>query len=304
MNNPIPLLLTLPTNIVIFVLGMANVELNVITSGNIPWGVKREIENTFRDCYRRFGSKVPYKVEVHIVNRAADMHALLKEEKLRRGITTSGDEEFICSHDAWRGYPRVICCLERLNALNKLARVGAVRHEAAHTALHGSLEYYIFRMPEECQHTAAIKGLDSSVLDQALYFVSVAVKDFEATKFLVQHDFIGCQFAFALEWLQPSEQDKSAWKLAQANRRAKFIFLTALLKPTLFAHPLLALPRSKKISLEHQVQLARKVEELLEYLGTAEQNRLLQVTSMIAEDSTNDTHRNVDFAMCQAMNLA
>jgi len=283
---------------------MATVELNIITSGNIPWSLKRDIENVFRDCYRRFGSRVPYKVEIHVVDSESNMRALLKEDKLRLGITTSGDEEFICSHDAWRGYPRVICCLEKLAKLNKLARLGAIRHEVAHSALHGSLEYYIFRIPEDCRHTAAIKGLDSPVLDQALYYVSVAVKDFEATRFLVQHDFIDCQFTFALEWLQPSEQDKSTWKLAQTNRQAKFIYLATLLKPTLFAHPLLALPRSKKISLEHQVQLARRVEELLEHLGSAEQNRLLQVTNMIVEDATEDTHRNVDSALHQAMNLA
>lgn len=283
---------------------MATIELNIITSGNIPWSFKKEIENTFRDCYRRFVPRVPYKVEIHVVDREPNMRALLKEDKLRLGITTSGDEEFICSHDAWRGYPRVICCLEKLAKLNKLARLGAIRHEAAHSALHGSLEYYIFRIPDDCRHTAAIKGLDSPVLDQALYYVSVAVKDFEVTRFLVQHDFIGCQFTFALEWLRPSEQDKSTWKLAQTNRQAKFIYLTTLLKPTLFAHPLLALPRSKKISLEHQVQLARRVEELLEHLGSAEQNRLLQVTNMIVEDATEDTHRNVDSALRQAMNLA
>lgn len=283
---------------------MATVELNIITSGGIPWSFKKEIESTFRDCYRRFGSRVPYKVEIHVVDSESNMRALLKEDKLRLGITTSGDEEFICSHDAWRGYPRVICCLEKLAKLNKLARLGAVRHVVAHSAIHGSLEYYIFRIPDDCRHTAVIKGLDSPVLDQALYYVSVAVKDFEATRFLVQHDFIDSQFAFALEWVQPSEQDKSTWKLAQTNRQAKFIYLTTLLKPTLFAHPLLALPRSKKISLEHQVQLARRVEELLEHLGSAEQNRLLQVTNMIVEDATEDTHRNVDSALHQAMNLA
>ncbi len=283
---------------------MATVELNIITSGNIPWGYKKEIENTFRDCYRRFGSRVPYRVDIHVVDRESNMRALLKEDKLRLGIATGGDEEFICSHDAWRGYPRVICCLEKLAKLSKMARLGAIRHEAAHSATHGSLEYYIFRIPEDCRHTAAIKGLDSPVLDQALYFVSVAVKDFEATRFLVQHDFIGCQFAFALEWLQPSEQDKSAWKLAQTNRQTKFIYLTALLKSALFAHPLLALPRSKKISLEHQVLLARRMEEMLEYLGSAEQNRLLQVANMIVEYATEDTHRNVDSALRQAMNLA
>jgi hypothetical protein len=283
---------------------MATVEINVITSGNIPWSFKRDIQNIFRDCYRRFGSRIPYKVEIHLVDREANMRALLKEDKLRLGITTGGDEEFICSHDAWRGYPRVICSLDRLTKLNKLGRLGAIRHEAAHSALHGSLEYYIFRIPDECRHTAAIKALEPTVLDQALYYVSVAVKDFEATRLLVQHDFIDCQFNFALEWLKPSEQDKSAWKLAQTNRQAKFIYLTTLLKPMLFAHPLLALPRSKNISLENQVQLARRVEEMLEHLGTTEQNRLLQVTSVIAEEATEDTHKNVDIAMCQAMNLA
>jgi hypothetical protein len=283
---------------------MATVELNIITSGNIPWGYKKEIENTFRDCYRRFGSRVPYRVGIHIVDRESNMRALLKEDKLRLGIATGGDEEFICSHDAWRGYPRVICCLEKLAELSKMARLGAIRHEAAHSALHGSLEYYIFRIPEDCRSTAAIKGLDSSVLDQALYFVSVAVKDFEATRFLVQHDFVGCQFAFALEWLQPSEQEKLVWKSAQTNRQTKFIYLTALLKPALFAHPLLAMPRSKKISLEHQVLLARRMEEMLEYLGSAEQNKLLQVANMIVEYATEDTHQNVDSALRQAMNLA
>jgi len=284
---------------------MATVELNVITSGNIPWGLKRDIENIFRDCYRRFGSRVPYKVEIHVVDREGNMRALLKEDKLRLGITTGGDEEFICSHDAWRGYPRVICCVEKLAKLNRLARPGAIRHEAAHSAIHGSLEYYIFRIPDDCRHTATIKALDSAVLDQALYYVSVAVKDFEATKFLIQHDFIRCQLAFALDWLQPSERDKSDWKLVQTNRQTKFIYLTTLLKPILFAHPLLALPRSSKgVSLEHQVQLARRVEELLEHLGSAEQNKLLQVANMIAEDATEDTHKNVDSAMRHAMNLA
>ena len=283
---------------------MVKVELNVITRGRIPWGVKREVTSALRDCYRRFGSRVPYKVEVHIVDREATMRDFLKEEKFKLGITTSGDEKFICSHDAWRGYPRIIICFEKLAKLNRLAGLGAVRHEAAHSVLHGSLEYYIFRIPEDCRHTAMIKGIDLAVLEQALYYLSVAVKDFEATRFLIQHDFINCQFAFALEWLQPSEQDKSAWKLAQANRQAKFIYQMVLLKPTLFAHPLLSLPRSKKISLEHQVQLGRMVEELLEHFGNSERNRLLQVTNMIVEGLTEDTHKNVDFALHEAMSLA
>jgi hypothetical protein len=284
---------------------MATIEISVITSGNIPWSYKRDVENIFRDCYRKFeSSRIPYKVEIHLVDREANMRALLKEDRLRLGMSAGGDDDFVCSHDAWRGYPRIICSLDRLIKLNKAARLGAIRREAAHSVLHGSMEYYIFRIPDECRHTAAIKALDPPVLDQVLYHVSVAVKDFEATKFLVQHDFIDCQFALALEWIKPSEEDRSTWKQAQTNREAKFIYLAALLRPMLFVHPLLALPRTKNISLESQVQLARRVEEILENLGGTEQNRLLQVTNMIAEQATEDTHRNVDIAMCQTMNLA
>lgn len=283
---------------------MADVQLNVVTSGSVTWVTKREIENTFRDCYRKFRIRLPYRVDVHIVDTEANVQTLLKEEKLRMGVTTSGDEEYICYHDAWRGYPRIICCLERLAALSKQAKLGALRHEAAHSALHGSLEYYIFKIPEECRHTIAVKGLDASVLEQVLYFVSVAVKDFEATRFLVQRGFIECQFAFALEWIRPSEEDKATWKAAQSNRRARFIYLAALLKPVLFAHPLLALPKSKKVPLEHQVLLARRVEEMLEYLGTAERNRFLQVANLMVEELSADTHKNVDIALQQAMNLA
>ena len=296
--------MTLLTNIVIFVVTrMATVEISIITSGNIPWNFKRDVENIFRDCYRRFGSGIPYKVEIHVVDKEANMRALLKEDRLRLGMSGGGDDEFVCSHDAWRGYPRVICSLDRLTKLNKLARLGAIRREAAHSVLHGSMEFYIFRIPDECRHTATIKALEPQVLDQALYYVSVAVKDFEATRLLVQHNFIDCQFNYALEWMKPSEQDKSTWKTAQTNRQSKFIYLTTLLRPMLFAHPLLALPRAKNISLENQVQLARRVEQMLEHLGTTEQNRLLQVTSVIAEEATEDTHKNVDIAMCQTMNL-
>jgi hypothetical protein len=50
------------------------------------------------------------------------MQDLLREENFRLGISSSGDEEFICSHDAWRSYPRIIFCLERLTKLNRMTR--------------------------------------------------------------------------------------------------------------------------------------------------------------------------------------
>ena len=283
---------------------MVSVELSIITKGHIPGGIKREAESVLRDCYRRFGSNTPYMVEVQIVDRETTMRDFLKEEKFRLGITATGEEEFACSHDVWRGYPRIIICYDRLAQLNKLARAGAMRHQAAHSVLHGSLEYSIFSVPDDCRRIAVIKGLDAPVLSQVLHYLSVAVKDFEATRFLVKHDYINCQVAFSLELFQTSEEDKATWKSIKMNRQAKFVYQIALLKPILFTHPLLALPKSKRIALNEQILLGRRIEELVEYLGDVERNKLLQVANVIAEALVDDTHKNVDFAFIQAMNLA
>jgi len=107
-----------------------------------------------------------------------------------------------------------------------------------------------------------------------------------------------------LEWVWFPKEDKSISAAAVTDRQAKFIYQTALLRPILFAHPLLSLPKAKKISLERQVLLGRKVEELVERLSGSEQGRLLQVANLIAEGLTQDTHQNVDSALHQAMSLA
>lgn len=283
---------------------MAKIELNIITRGHVPGGSKREVVNTLRDCYSRFGSKSPGKIEVFITDKEALMRDFLRDEKFRLGIIATDDEDSICYHDTWHGYPRVTVCLERLTGFTKLARMGALRHEAAHSVLHGSLEYRIFKIPDDCRQIAMIKAIDSTVLDQAIYYLSAAIKDYEASRFLVEHNFIECQAAFALEWLQPPTKDRTTEKPAKTDRQARFIYQTALLKPVLFAHPLLSLPKSKKISLERQVLLGRKVEEMVEHMAEYEQSKLLQVANLIADGVTQDTHKNVDFALHQAMSLA
>lgn len=278
-------------------------ELDVIVKGKVSGGLKKEIVHTLEECYRKFSAKAPEKVEVQIVDRTAVMLDFLKEEKFRLGITTAGEDEFLCCHDAWRGFPRIIVSADRLAVLDKSARIGAIRHEAAHSVLHGALEYYIFGISEDCQHRAKVKGIDLPLLEQALYFISIAVKDFEATRFLVKHEYIKCQIAFALSMLHPSEDDKLAWKSARAKRQARYICEAALLKPILFTHPLLSLTNSKKISLQQQVDLGSRIENMISHIEESEQKRLIQVTNNIVDGLANDTHSNIDFTLCQSLEL-
>lgn len=284
---------------------MVNVELDLLTRGNIHGGFKKEVLSTLRDCYQTFHPRVPGQVEVYIMDKESTVQDFLREERLRLAMaTTASDKEFICSYDAWRDHPRIIVCYERMSGLKKRARLGAVRHVAAHSVLHGSLDYYIFRISEKCLQKAMIKWIDSTVLEQVIYHLSVAVKDFEASRFLIEHDYSNCQIAFALERLQVPNEAKSDWMSAKANRQSKFVYQVSLLKPILFAHPMLSLPKSRKISLEQQVQLGRRMEEMVEYMGEADRSKLLEIASMIIENLTDNTHNNVDLALAQAMSLA
>ncbi len=284
---------------------MAKVEMQVITRGRVPGGVKRDIAHTLRDCYNKFGSLAPYKVELFIGEDEATMLDFLNEEKFKIGIAVKEHQVSVCSHDSLRGYPRIAVSLEGYNAYSRMARAGALRHEAAHTVLHGSLEFQIYKIPEDCRQMAVIKSISSDVLKQVVNNVSEAIMDLEATLLLVKHNFIDCQAAFALEWIEPPLENDRMFSAAQTDREAAFIYKTALLRPILLAHPLLALPKTKKISLERKVLLGRKIEELAESLADQQQGeKLLQVANIIATSIADDTHNNVDIAIHKAMNLA
>jgi hypothetical protein len=219
-------------------------------------------------------------------------------------IIDDNDEDSACYLDTWRGYPRITASVQRLRSLSKIAQQGALRHEAAHSILHGSLEYRIFRIPDECNQIAHIKGINPAILDQIVKNIANAVKDFEAIQFLVNNEYINCQVAYALEWLKPPSENGQNISSAKTERQVRFVYQTALLKPLLFCHPLLALPKSKKISLERQILLGRKAEELIELLLQHERNKFIQIANLIAGSLTSDTHHNVDAALHHAMGLA
>lgn len=279
-------------------------ELQVIVRGNVPGGVKREVLHTLEDCYKAFRPKNPDRVEVHFVDKLTTMLDFLKEEKFRLGVSATGNERVLCCHDSWRGFPRIAACTEEMEKADKQVRLGAVRREAAHSSLHGSLEYYIFQISDECYRLAKVHGVEQATMEEAIFHLSEAVKDYEATRFLVKHDFVKCQVAFLLEMLQPSEEIKNAWKAApRTKRQVRFLCDVALLKPILFAHPLLGLTDPKKITLQQQVELGKKIEGLIEFMEESDKKRLLQVVNNIVDGLTEDTHRNVDITLAQCLTL-
>jgi hypothetical protein len=281
---------------------MTAVDLSYFARGNVSGSFKKEISDVLNDCYKRFGQRVPYKVEVYAFDTEENLHNFLREEKFKVGLSFNTiDEVSACTHEVLRGYPRLLICQEKLSPYSKTGRAGALRHEAAHTILHGSLEYSIFQIPEDCRHTAMVKGIETEKLEDIFFQLSMGVKDYEATRFLIDHDFINCQFTYALEWIRPVDDDRTAWNISRANRQTRFVYESALMRPLLFSDPLLSM--AKKVTGEEQIQLSARIEQMIALLGETEENKVLKVAAAIIEVIEEDTHQNIDAAFHQLINL-
>jgi len=283
---------------------MTSLDLSYFARGNVSGSFKKEASEVLNDCYKRFGQQISYKIEVYAFDTEENLNSFLREEKFKLGMSfNTVDDASACTYEVLRGYPRLLLCSERLSRYSKEARAGAIRHEAAHTILHGALEYSIFQIPEDCRHTATVKGIDTEKLGEIFFQLSMGVKDYEATRLLIEHDYIHCQFAYALEWIQPAEDDKTAWNISKTNRQTRFVYESALMRPILFTNPLLSLPKSKKVPAESLLQLSARMEQMIAILGEKEENKVLAVAGSIIESLTEDTHKNIDSAFRQLISL-
>ena len=261
--------------------------------GHVTQRWEEETRHTLEECYKRLsGHPLPKKVEVRLCQTPSQLADFLQAEKDELGIQTLGDESFICSHDAWRGFPRLLICTERLFALSAMARLGTLRHEAAHTVLHGALAYYVFRIPPHCLELARAKGLGLTLLQQVLYYCATAVKDFEVTKILLGQGYQECQVAFAQAQFLPSDEDKLAWLLARHHPQGKLLFFTGQLKTLLLGWPL---------EVAGLMQLEVYANSMLSYMDTEEQKRLLITAVNIARQLSDDTHNNVRLTLRQVL---
>ena len=266
--------------------------LDFYCQGQVSQGELQEICSTLEEWYSRVSSALPQRVEVRLFDTPAGLAAFLASEKADLGIGTSGDDAFTCTHDAWRGSPRLLVCAQRLFALSPLARSGTLRHEAAHTVLHGSQAYYVFHIPPDCLGLSSARGLSLSMLQQVLYYCAIAVKDLEVTRLLLSQGYRDCQLAFAQIQFLPSEEDKLAWSLAMHHPQARLFFFASQLKTLLLGWPLEA---------AGLMQLEEAANSMLNYMETREQKRLLNLATNIAEQSGNDTHENVRLALSQVL---
>jgi len=183
------------------------------------------------DCYRQLSPHTLEIVDVILFENFSRMEAYSLREQEAVGAYSSGLEaSFVATHEAWTGIPRILVCYERFQKLTPLLRSAVLRHEVAHSVLHGSPEYYIFAIPKSLFEASEKHSLSKSYALNILYLTSIGVKDHEATKLLIDHHYVEDQIAYSLYVSKTSEDDVKAWNLSKGDPKREMLCLVGRFK--------------------------------------------------------------------------
>jgi len=269
---------------------MAEPELQLIIHGDVPNGFWQELKQQLEECYRRLPTSDLEVVQVCLLDTVKRLRQFLAAEHAELGIASPLGEEFLALHDAWHGLPRITLCHERLAEVPHLVSLGAIRQQVAHSILHGSPEYYVFKFSPNLVEKGRERGLASAALQQLLYYVAIAVKDYEVVRLLVAHGYVDCQVALAFHQLEATDEDRLAWQLARLNPVVRLICLASQLKLMLSMRPLAEKPTIAPA-------LIQQARAMLSFLPPEEQDKLWALTQQITAALGDDTHQNMATAL-------
>jgi len=275
---------------------MAKPELELTIHGDVPNSFWQELKQQLEECYQRLPTLDLEVVQVCLLDTVKRLREFLAAEQAELGIASPLGEEFLALHDAWHGVPRITICYERLAEVPHLVSLGAIRQQVVHSILHGSLEYYVFKLSRNLVEKGQERGLAPVALQHLLYYVAIAVKDYEVVRLLVTHGYVDCQAALAFHQLEASDEDRLAWRLARPNPAARLICLTSQLKLMLSIRPLAAKPAIAPA-------LVQQVRAMLSFLPLEEQDKLWALTQQIAAALGDDTHQNIATALQLTLEL-
>ncbi|WP_048191879.1 hypothetical protein [Pyrolobus fumarii] len=112
----------------------------IIEHGNVDSAVREFVARTLTDVYQ---IERPEYVEVHIYETRG--HVKLP---VHNDIVVNAEYEGGLFHEAWAGYPRIHVIVEDIVNVEGSTRRAMLVHEAAHSILHGSQEYYVVALCE------------------------------------------------------------------------------------------------------------------------------------------------------------
>lgn len=258
--------------------------------GEISIQIENEINQLIKNCYEKLKPHDVQLLDLILFENSSDMEYFFYQERKTLGIISEDlGDLFYAAHDAWRGTSRISICLERMKKLSRIIQIAALRHEVGHSILHGSIEYYIFPIPDTLTEISKENKLSKNYLTNLAYLVSMAVKDFEVTKLLCNRGYIKGQIKYAEYLLRTSSEDLTAWELAKSNTYAIAICLAGRLKD-------IACLIALYPALDNE-SIIKIVGKELSYLPKQILERFMKFVLILRESLNNDTLENFNIAI-------
>jgi hypothetical protein len=209
-------------------------RIQIVTHNGIDKALVARIRTWANEVLERTGplSPSPY-LYITIWKTMEELQDFYRREKKEFGVITGEETEFLATHDAWRGYPRIHICQERLRGIPGAIVQGVIHHEISHALHHGTQEFYTFRFSRRLQEAACSCGLDLSLLQQFVYFLSVAIKDWEVVQWLGEIGLGFSQQALVEHLISDTEEERRSWELVCTSPALRKIALAAFLKTLL-----------------------------------------------------------------------
>jgi hypothetical protein len=194
--------------------------IHVTKQGEISQPVLEEIQAIMGECYEVVGEPMSDSIDLHMVEK-------------------SSGETFFATHDALHGKPKVTVYLDKLLEMPQLIRLAGIRRQAAHSVLHGSLEYYLIKVPEDLIRAMKQYNLPEDCISAFLYSAGMAAKEYEVSRLLYGKNYVEDQAAYAKYILVPSAEEVLAWKLASRDKLEKIFHLASVIRDISCAVPLI-----------------------------------------------------------------
>ncbi len=222
-------------------------------------------------------SSTPPYLKLTIWKKIKALQEFYDQEAGNLGIVTGEESDFLATHEAWRGYPRIHICHERVKDVQDAVIEGVLHHEIGHALLHGSIEFYTFKFTNRLQEAARFNGLDLHLLQQCVYFLSMAIKDLEVIQWLTKIGLGPCQKSLLEYMMKDTKEEQKAWGVAKQSPVIKKITMAAFLKIILPIEAMILIRSDDAPKLKDQWK------EAYCWLSVMEQDRLLRLSQRIME---------------------
>jgi len=186
-------------------------KIYVTKHGEISQPIVDKILDIIGECYKVIGEPMADSIDLCVVEKSAG-------------------ETFFATHDALQGKPAITVYVDKLLEMPQLVGLAGIRRQAAHSVLHGSLEYYLIKVPKDLIRAMKQYNLPPDCVSGFLYSAGMAAKEYEVTRLLYGKNYVEDQVAYAKYILVPTTEEVLAWRLALRDKLEKIFHLTSVIR--------------------------------------------------------------------------